>query len=143
MPSDNEIAVGKFWDAFWSKGDQSVADEIFDPNLRDIDPNWPSGADGGIPAIIEKNNFYYGLMPDLHCTVRKQLTIGDNIVTRWEATGTHHGEYAGITPTGKSMTISGISIFTCRDGKIVEQIIEYDFVGLLRQMGATTLPDGG
>ena len=140
MPSDNEIAVGKFWDAFWSKGDQSVAEEIFDPNLRDIDPYWPSGADGGIPAMIEKNNFYYGLMPDLHVTVRKQLVAGDSIVTRWEATGSHHGEFAGITPTGKSMTITGISILTCRDGKIVEQIIEYDFVGLLRQMGATTLP---
>lgn len=140
MPSDNEIAVGKFWDAFWSKGDQSVAEEIFDPNLRDIDPNWPAGADGGIPAMIEKNNFYYGLMPDLHCTVRKQVVAGDTIVTTWEATGTHQGEFAGIAPTGNSMTITGIAIHTCRDGKIVEQIIEYDFVGLLRQMGATTLP---
>lgn len=140
MPSDNEIAVGKFWDAFWSKGDQSVAEEIFDPNLRDFDPYWPSGVDGGIPAMIEKNNFYYGLMPDLHCTVHKQIVAGDEIVTRFEASGTHQGEFAGISPTGKLLTISGLSIHTCRDGKVVEQIIEYDFVGMLRQMGATAIP---
>ena len=141
MPSENEIAVGKFWDAYWSKGDQSVAEEIFDPNLRDIDPNWPSGADGGIPAMIEKNNFYYGLMPDLHCKVLRQLVAGDQIVTQWQAVGTHHGEYAGIKPTANEITLSGISIFTCRNGKILEQVIEYDFVGMLRQMGATTIPN--
>jgi predicted ester cyclase len=140
MPSENEIAVGKFWDAYWSKGDQSVAEEIFDPNLRDIDPNWPSGADGGIPAMLEKNNFYYGLMPDLHCKALRQLVVGDQIVTQWQAVGTHHGEYAGIEPTGNEITISGISIFTCRNGKIVEQVVEYDVVGMLRQMGATTIP---
>jgi predicted ester cyclase len=141
MPSENEIAVGKFWDAYWSKRDQSVAEEIFDPNLRDIDPNWPSGADGGIPAMIEKNDFYYGLMPDLHCKVLRQLVVGDQIVTQWQAVGTHHGEYAGIKPTGNEITMSGISIFTCRNGKIVEQVIEYDVVGMLRQMGATTIPN--
>lgn len=140
MPSDNEIAVGKFWDAFWSKGDQSVADEIFDPNLRDIDPNWPSGADGGIPAMLEKNNFYYGLMPDLHCRVLRQLVTGDTVVSYWEANGTHHGEWAGIKPTGNPITLTGISIFTCRAGKILEQVIAYDVVGMLRQMEATTLP---
>jgi predicted ester cyclase len=140
MPSENEIAVGKFWDAYWSKGDQSVAEEIFDPNLRDIDPNWPSGADGGIPAMIEKNDFYYGLMPDLHCKVLRQLVVDDQIVTQWQAVGNHHGEYAGIEPTGNEITISGISIFTCRNGKIVEQVVEYDVVGMLRQMGATTIP---
>ena len=140
MPSDNEIVVGKFWDAFWSKGDQSIAEEILDPDLRDFDPYWPSGVDGGIPAMIEQNNFYFGLMPDLRCTVLKLIAVGDEVVTRFEATGTHHGEFAGISPTGRQLTVSGISIHTCRDGKIVEQIIEYDFTGMLRQMGATTLP---
>jgi predicted ester cyclase len=143
MPSENEIAVGRFWDAFWSKGDQSVAEEIFDPNFRDYDPYWPSGVDGGIPAIIEKNSVFYGLLPDLRCTVLKWVIAGDTIVTHWEANGTHQGEFAGISPTGNPISITGISIHTCRDGKIVEQIIAYDFLGLLRQMGATTIPDGG
>ena len=51
MPSENEIAVGKFWDVLWTKGDQSVAEDIFDPGFRDLDPDWPSGADGGIAAM--------------------------------------------------------------------------------------------
>jgi predicted ester cyclase len=140
MPSENEIAVGTFWDAFWSKGDLSVAEEIFDPYFSDHDPYWPSGVDGGIPAMIDKNHFYRGLLSDLACTVTRQLVAGDQVVTRWEARGTHHGEWAGIPPTGNPIVITGISLFTCRDGKILEQTIEYDLLGMLRQMGATTIP---
>ncbi len=138
MPSDNEIAVGKFWDAFWSKGDLSVADEIFDPNLRDIDPNWPSGADGGIPAMIEKNNFYYGLMPDLHVTVRDQLVAGDRIVSRWEASGTHQGEFAGIPPTGKSVSIPFAVFYELTGGKVAS-IRVYQLLGALSsELGSAT-----
>ena len=53
MPSENEIAVEQFWGPFWSKGDLSVAEAIFDPGFRDIDPQWPQGADGRIPALLE------------------------------------------------------------------------------------------
>lgn len=140
MPSENEIAVGKFWDALWSKGDQSVAEEIFDPGFRDLDPQWPRGAEGGIDAMKEKNTFYFGVVPDWNFTVRKQLVVDDHVVCHWEGTGTHQGEFAGVAPTGKSITIEGISIFTCRNGKIVEQIISYDLLGMLKQMGATTIP---
>jgi predicted ester cyclase len=142
MPSENEIAVGKFWDAYWSKADKSAAEEIFDPGLRDLDPNWPKGAEGGIPAMLEKNDFYYGGFPDLTCTVLKQLVVDDHVVSHWQASGTHQGEFVGLAPTGKSMTMEGISIFTCRNGKIVEQIISYDVLGMLRQIGATTIPTG-
>jgi len=140
MPSENEIAVGKFWDVLWTKGDQSVAEGIFDPGFRDLDPDWPSGAEGGIAAMKEKNTFFYGAFPDLKCTVLKQLVLDDHVVCYWEVTGTQHGEFAGLAPTGESIRAVGISIFTCRNGKIVEQIISYDFLGMLRQVGATTIP---
>ncbi|MCA1842612.1 MAG: hypothetical protein LC792_05370 [Actinobacteria bacterium] len=41
MPSDNEIAVEGFWGPFWSKGDLSAAEEIFDPpaSRRHPDPH--------------------------------------------------------------------------------------------------------
>jgi len=44
------------------------------------------------------------------------------------------------SPTARSIRVEGISIFTCRNGKIVEQVICYDVLGMLQQMGATTIP---
>jgi predicted ester cyclase len=141
MPSENEIAVEQFWGPYWSKGDQSVAEAIFDPAFRDIDPQWPQGADGGITAMQEKNTFYRGGIPDFDFTVLKQLVVDDHIVCHWEGNGTHQGEFAGVAPTGRPVRVEGISIFTCRDGKIVEQVICYDVLGMLQQMGATTIPN--
>jgi predicted ester cyclase len=137
MPTANEIAVEKFWRPFWTDEDLSVADEIFDAGFRDLDPQWPSGADGGIPAMKEKNVFYHGVIPDWDFKVLKQFALNDQVICHWEGTGTHQGEFAGLAPTGKSIAMEGISVFTCRDGKIVEQIIIYDVLGMVTQMGAT------
>jgi predicted ester cyclase len=140
MPSENELAVEKFWGPFWGKGDQSVADEIFDAAFRDLDPQWPQGATGGIAAMKEKNRFYFGVVPDWDFTILKQLVVGDQIVCHWRSTGSFQGEFAGVAPNGNDFTLDGISIFTCRNGKIVEQIISYDMLGMLKQMGFTAIP---
>jgi predicted ester cyclase len=41
-----------------------------------------------------------------------------------------------IPPTGKRIDLTGIDIYRVVDGKIVEQWIEQDLLGLLRQLGA-------
>jgi hypothetical protein len=41
--------------------------------------------------------------------VLKQLVVDDHVVCHWEGNGTHQGELAGLAPTGKSITIEGIS----------------------------------
>jgi predicted ester cyclase len=140
MPSENEVAVGKFWGPFWSKGDHSVAEEIFAPDFVDIDPQWPSGAEGKIEAMKEKNSFFRGAFPDFDFTVHKQLVVDDDVVCHWKGKGTHQGDFGGVAPTGKSVTVEGIGIFTCRNGKIVHLIITYDVLGILQQVGAVTFP---
>lgn len=41
----------------------------------------------------------------------------------------------GITPTGKRVTITGISIHRIASGKIVEEWQEWDSLGLMQQLG--------
>jgi hypothetical protein len=41
MASDNAVTVARYWGDVWSKGDLSVAEEIFDPNFRDHDRTPP------------------------------------------------------------------------------------------------------
>ena len=118
----------------------AVAEEIFAPDFSDIDPQWPSGAEGGIDAMKEKNSFFRGAFPDFDFTVLKQLVVDDHVVCHWEGIGTHQGEFLGVTPTGRSVRVEGISIFTCRNGKIVQLIITYDVLGMLQQVGASTIP---
>jgi steroid delta-isomerase-like uncharacterized protein len=75
--------------------------------------------------------------PDLQRTVEDQLTDDiNNVITRWTATGTHQGEFMGIAPTGKQVTVTGIAIHHIADGKVVEEWEQWDTFGLMQQLGA-------
>src|ERR1700722_12629587 len=43
--------------------------------------------------------------PDLHCSVEEQISEGDKVLTRFEWTGTHQGEFLGVPATGRSVKI--------------------------------------
>ena len=47
----------------------------------------------------------------------------------------HTGEIAGIGPTGKDVTVSGLTISRFAGGKIVEQWTTWDTLGMLVQLG--------
>jgi predicted ester cyclase len=49
---------------------------------------------------------------------------------------THSGDLGGMPPTGKRLTISGITVERFEDGKVVEAWRSMDTLGLLRQIGA-------
>ena len=73
--------------------------------------------------------------PDLQRTVEDQFTDDIHVTTRLTYTGTHKGPFMGIAPTGKRVTISGISIHRIADGRIVEEWQEWDSLGLMQQLG--------
>ncbi len=69
-------------------------------------------------------------------TVEQQFAEGDLVATRWTARGTHEGELIGIQPTGKQVTVSGMTTFRLSGGKIVEEFTQWDNPGMLQQLGA-------
>ena len=50
---------------------------------------------------------------------------------RWSLTAKQTGEIAGISPTGKQFSITGIMIFRIEDGVILEDWEEANIGGLL------------
>ena len=53
----------------------------------------------------------------------------------WRGTGTNTGEFFGAPPTGKSIDVGAVSTFRIVDGKIVEDHICEDTLGMLKQLG--------
>jgi predicted ester cyclase len=49
--------------------------------------------------------------------------------------GTHTGNFMGISPTKKSITIGGIAIFSIMNGKITELHGQFDQMGMMQQLG--------
>ena len=74
--------------------------------------------------------------PDVQRNVDEQLTDGrQHVVTRWTMTGTHQGEFLGIAPTGKRVSITGISVYLISGGRIVQEWHQWDSLGLMQQLG--------
>jgi steroid delta-isomerase-like uncharacterized protein len=95
----------------------------------------------GIPAdragTKQWNAAILNAFPDYQVTVEDQFAADDKVVTRWTAQGTHQGEFQGIPPTGKQVTVTGITISRHADGKIVESWFEWDALDLMEQLGAS------
>jgi predicted ester cyclase len=78
--------------------------------------------------------------PDYGGTNEVQIVEGDRSATRWVYYGTHAGAYLGVPPTGKRVKFTGLSMNRYADGRMVESVVEGDWVSVLNQIGATSVP---
>lgn len=87
------------------------------------------------PAVIKLLRAF----PDIHYTIEDLIAEGDRVTVRWTWTGTHRGDFAGIQPTGKSVTNEGVAIFQLRDAKIIRSWTLTDRLGFLQSVGVVPL----
>jgi hypothetical protein len=71
------------------------------------------------------------------------IVEGDKAVIRYTITGTHKGEFMGVPPTNKKVTLWVIVIERFAGGKIVETWERFDSLGLMQQLGVIPKPDKG
>jgi len=83
---------------------------------------------------------FYSAFPDLHVTIDGMVVEDGKVAIRWTMSGTHRGEIEGVPPTGKKMTIWGISIERVVGGKFVETWERYDSLGFMQQLGLVPTP---
>jgi predicted ester cyclase len=111
----------------------AVIDEIFAPNVV------LHAADGtDIRGLTEHKQMFeqmFKAIPDLHITLNDMIVEGDKVAIRFTYNGTHKGEYMGIPPTNKKVTISMIEIDRIIGGKIVEAWARADTLGFMQQLG--------
>ena len=134
MSEVNKTIVRRLFEEVWNKGNLSVADELFTPNYDHHDPSTPDFGRG--PESEKKRaTLYRTAFPDLRLTIEDIIAEGDAVMARWSCRGTHKGALGGIAPTGKQVTISGVSIARLSGGKMAEGWINWDALGLMQQLG--------
>ena len=78
--------------------------------------------------------------PDIHFGIEEQIAEGDKVLSRFEWTGTHRGEFLGVPATGRPVKIWGMVIDRLVDGRIKETRIIMDTLGLMMQLGVIPPP---
>jgi steroid delta-isomerase-like uncharacterized protein len=140
MSEENKATFRRYVEEVGNQGNLDLADEIFD-RYRAHQPDG-SVLERGPEDVKRFMGEFRNAFPDFHITIEDQISEGDKVVTRWTMRGTHEGEFRGIAPTGKQITVTGIGIFRFSDGKVVESWDNFDQLGMMQQLGAIPSPEG-
>ncbi len=84
----------------------------------------------------------YDGVPDVQLKVLDLIESGDRVVMRYEFSGTHGGEFLGISPTNRPVNFDGINIYRFEGDRISEVWQLWDWATVLHQMDALTWPPG-
>ena len=72
--------------------------------------------------------------PDMRMTVQRWVEDGDVVVTEEVMEGTHRGEFAGMAPTGRRISLPMVHVTRVAEGRIVERVAYHDTAGIVRQL---------
>ena len=138
----NKTIVRRWYDEFWNAGRLEVADELLHPDYV-----YQDGYGAGAPSVAankEGHVIWHRILADLHFTIEDIIAEGETVVVRWIARGSHLGDWqteiGTIPASGKPTMTPGTSSFYLRDGKIIRDVNQIDFLSLMAQIGARVQP---
>jgi steroid delta-isomerase-like uncharacterized protein len=139
---NNKTAVYRLVEEAWNRGNMAVANELLSPDyILHIPAREESVNREGYKQAI---SMYRTALSDFHLAIEEMIAENDRVVVRWTISGKHKGPYMGIAPTDKLVVLTGMSIRRIADGKIAEEWVVSDTLGLMQQMGAIpALGEGG
>jgi predicted ester cyclase len=136
----NKATVRRFVEEFQDQHQVEAVDELVSRDfvnhsgtVRDV-PGMERATD--FEGMKEIDRMYRKSFPEQRVTIRDMAADGDKVWTYKTFSAVHTGEFMGIAPTGKTVTIDAIDIMRVVDGKIVEHWAVQDVWGLMRQLGA-------
>ena len=134
---ENKAKVRRIIEEVWNGGNLAVLDELVAPNCVFHDLSTTFRGPEGIKRYVM---MYRMAFPAVHFTIDDLIAEGERVVIRWTVTGTHKGELQGIAPTGKYVRVTGIVISRFAKGKVEEDWINFDALGMMQQLGVVPAP---
>jgi predicted ester cyclase len=136
----NKSIFRRFHDATNTGNAQLISETIDEIFLPDVEIRTPLPVRAsGANAIKEVFARLHHAFPDLHVTVEDLIEEGDKVVGRNSVTGTHRGEYMGLSPTGRSIAYNEIMIFRFVRGRIAETWGVVDVFSQMKQLDAVSI----
>src|SRR5882672_11965050 len=119
LQEENKAVVLRFNKEFIEQGNMKsfkelVSDDVINHAAPAGTPSGPESMRYFIVEVLRKG------FPDIKVEIFEQVTEGDMVSTRKALHATHTGEFMGIPPTNKKVTIQVIDMVKLRNGKYAE-----------------------
>ena len=131
----NKDLVKRFYQEVWNERKAQCVEKYLSPSHALVDPN-AADTKTGPEAYKEVLTRFMRAFSNLKFEVQDMVCEKDKVVASWMITGVHSGEYNGMAPTNKKLTVEGISIHQIADGKIMDTYSVWDTLGLMKKVGA-------
>src|SRR5215216_5148822 len=142
----NEALVRRYFEEAWVKGNLAAVEDFMVPNY--IEHQVPDVHLASRDSLKQLLATYYKAFPDMKSVLNDIFGKGDRVAFRWSVSGTHLGDWFGVSPTGDHVATTGITIFRIDGGKVVEGWTSIDLTPseeelqrLIEGSGGTTRSD--
>src|SRR6202789_2319479 len=139
LAQENSTIVRRFVEEVITQGQFDRAAEFV---WEDVVEQVPLPGQG--PGLEDLKDGRQGLrlrFRDLVFAIHEQIAEGDKVVSRFEWTGTHQGQFLGVAATGRPVKVWGVVIDRLQSGRIKDTRIIMDTLGLMMQLGVFPPPE--
>ena len=140
MSEELKASIVQAVEAVWNEGKVELLDEHYAEDYVRHGPPFPDveGLDGLKAFVADARTAF----PDFHLTFDEGIVEGDTFASRWTVTGTHSGQgkLIPIPPSGKQVRLTGMTMTHTVGGRVVEEWVNEDWLGLMQQLGLVPPP---
>lgn len=118
----------------FSEKNPDLLDQAVTPDWQDIPlvPGQGPGPEGLKPVI----GAFIAAFPDIQITIKEIIGAPGRAAVRALITGTHKGEWFGVAPTNRQVSVAIHEFHHFADGRITHTWHLEDWFGMLNQVGA-------
>lgn len=132
--NESRDLLERYFREVWAGGDPEAV-------ARYLDASYARYVAPALPPIDRKQQVarltdFRAAFPDIEIRLEAVIAEDDLVAFRSTMRGTHEGEFLGLAPTHRSVTVGLIDIWRIDNGRVVEQWGGPDMFDLLRQLGA-------
>lgn len=129
--ADNKQVIRRMFEEVVNLGKIELIDDLFDPEFETQTPQGTFDREG-FKAYVQA---WRAGFPDVRCAVDDLIAEGDAVAWSVRATGTHTGEFMGLSPTGRSVDFDSLNIGQFRDGRAYRHRVMMDIPKMMGQLG--------
>lgn len=131
----NKELMKKF-ETMINTADEKLAEELVDEKAPFFTPASPEPLCGGKGYLSVVHWMRKGFS-DVQWHITDMVADEDKVAVKWDLTATHDGDFMGIAPTNKKISVCVMNFYYFnKDGKVTNDVAAEGMIGILRGIGA-------
>lgn len=131
----NKETMKKF-EKMINTADDKLAEELVASDAAFYTPASPQPLYGG-KGYLSVVHWMRESFSDVQWHITDMVADADKVAVKWDLTGTHDGNFMGVPPTNKKISVCVMNFYYFnKEGKVINDIAAEGMIGIMRGIGA-------